>query len=178
MTLEYLHRRVSQIYNSDSEVYEDRLSIAAVLSSSGISPSVSLAIAQQLLPSGSSGKVFITGLRVSIVHPFTRNDCLWAVLEWREDNQTDVIGIFQVEVGEDADPGINGLVHYGYRGRNDRSSRRSWINTSIVWTVTSFGHLKWLFGAARHILGILELSVNDSFTLCCETEERMCSEEA
>ena len=178
MILQRLHCRVSQTYNPDSnDCNLDRSAIAALISSSGISPAVSLSIAQQLLTSRSSMNVNITGLRVSIMHPFTRDDYFWAVLEWTEDGHTDGLGIFQIDIEDDSDSGINGLMHYGYREKNHSTSGRRWVNTSISWTVTSLGQLKSLFGAARHILGILELPLTDSIILYCETEEPISSED-
>ena len=110
------------------------------------------------------------------MHTFTRNDCFWAVLEWTEDDHTDGLGIFHID-DDDPDSEINGLMHYGHRGKAHGKSDRCWVNTSISWTVTSLGQLKSLFGAARHILGILELPLQDSFTLYCETDVPICSEE-
>jgi hypothetical protein len=177
MILQRLHCRVSQTYNPDPNGGNlDRSVIASLISSTGISSAVSLSIAQQLSTSRSSMNANITGLRVSIMHPFARDDCFWAVLEWTEDGHIDGLGIFQVDIEDDSDSGINGLIHHGYREKA-HSSGRSWVNTLISWTVTSLGQLKSLFGAARHILGILELPFTDSIILYCETEEPIASED-
>lgn len=121
--------------------------------------------------------VNITGLRVSIMQPFTRDDYFWAVLEWTENGHIDGLGIFQIEIEDDSDSGINGLMHYGYREKIYSASGRCWFSTSISWTVTSLGRLKSLFGAACHILGILELPLTDSIILYCETKEPISSED-
>jgi len=106
-----------------------------------------------------------------------RDDRFWAVFEWRTGIDTDVLAIFQIDNADESNSEPNWLMHHHYDGRCTATSGRPWGCTSISWTVTSLGNLKSLFGAARHILGILEIPAGDSFTLYGEIESRIRSEE-
>jgi hypothetical protein len=110
------------------------------------------------------------------VHPLDPDDFFWVVLEWREGESTDVLAIFHIEDEDDSDL-CNSLLHYGFGGKSDESSARSWIRTSISWTVTGLGYLKTLFGAAQHILGILDMPVTDAMALYCESTPHDSSDE-
>jgi hypothetical protein len=175
MILERLHARVAQTYRPDFDAYIDQSAIVAISSSNGIAPGVSLSMAQQILQCYASSDADITGLRVSRVYSFTDNNRFWAVLEWRIGIDTDVLAIFQIDNTDDSDSASNWLMHHG-QGRNIKGTfDRRWVSTSVSWSVTSFGYLKSLFGAARHILGILELPARDSLT---QYDPQSCSEEA
>jgi hypothetical protein len=97
-------------------------------------------------------------------------------LEWRDANNTDVLVLLRIDENHEA--ANNRLMHHGYGGRNDENGGRSWEQTSISWTVSSFENLKALFGAARHLLGLLEVPVADALTLYCETSPSNYSREA
>lgn len=97
------------------------------------------------------------------------------ILEWIDANDTDVLVLLRMEENDKA--ASNRLMHHGYGGRND-NGRRSWAQTSIAWTVSTFENLKALFGAARHLLGLFELPVADALTLYCKTSPRNSSREA
>ena len=176
-TLERLHARVTQTYNPDLTAFMDRSVIVATISSNGILPKIAASIAHQILEHNGSIDAHITGLRVSRVVPFTSDDRFWAVLEWRTGNDIDVLALFQIENDDDSNSVLNCLMHHGYGGRRTASSGRVWSRTSISWTVASVGNLKSLFGAARHLLGILEIPVSDCFTLYFENEQQNHSEE-
>lgn len=147
----------------------DQASILAAISSGGILEDVAVPLAQYVLSHQRLTGASLTGLRSTIVHPFARDDCFWVALEWRENKITDVLAIFHIEDENDPDM-FNVLMHYGFQGdETNESTPRSWIRTAISWTVTGLGYLKTLFGAAQHVLGILELSVADALTLYSET---------
>lgn len=172
-----LHVQVSRTYNPQSGVCKDHSTIAMMISANGISYAVAHSIAQQFLSLHSSASSNITDLRVSRIQPLTRDDCFWVVLVWRENVYIDVLAIFHIDNENNPGPAYNWLMHHGYEGNSNKASDRNWISTSISWSVTSFGNLKLLFGAARHILGILELPDTDALTLYCGPEEGNGSEE-
>lgn len=175
MILERLHARVAQTYRPDFDACIDQSAIVAISSSNGIAPAASLSIAQQLLQCYASSKANMTGLRVSRVYSLTNDNRFWAVLEWRIGIDTDVLAIFQIDNTDNSNSASNWLMHHG-QGRNIKGTLgRRWVTTSVSWSVTSFGYLKSLFGAARHILGILELPAPDCLSLY---EPQNCSEEA
>lgn len=146
----------------------DKASILAAISSGGVLEDVAVSLTQYLTSHQRLTGSSLTGLRSTIVHPFARDDCFWVALEWREDKNTDVLAIFQIDNENDPDLS-NVLMHYGFGDETNQNTPRSWIKTAISWTVTGLGYLKTLFGAAQHVLGILELSVADAFTLYSET---------
>jgi len=176
-TLERLHARVAQTYEPDLAAGMDLSAVVAKISSSGIPPTLAVPIAHQILPLHLSSSAQITGLRVSKVVPFTRDDRFWAVFEWRVGIDIDLLAIFQIDNADESNSAPNWLMHHRYGGRSMATSGSRWASTSISWTVTSLGNLKSLFGAARHILGILEIPTGDSLTLYCEIEPCIRSEE-
>ena len=74
-------------------------------------------------------------------------------------------------------PGVcSWLVHYGAGILSDRTNEARWTNTSIAWGVTDMSHLKTLFGAVQHFLGILEWSPEVALNLYCSIEPTTCSQ--
>jgi len=155
----------------------DHPAIVAKISSNGIPPTIAVPIAHHILRLHLSSSANITGLRVSKVVSFTREDRFWAMFEWRMGIDIDVLAIFQIDNADNSISAPNWLMHHRYGGRCAATSGTSWVSTSVSWIVTSLGNLKSLFGAARHILGILELPAEDSFILYSEIERRIHSEE-
>lgn len=119
----------------------------------------------------------MTGLRVSSVAPLTSEDHFWTVFEWMVGMDTDVLAIFQIDNVDGAATAPNWLMHQGYRRGCTAASGTRWATTLISWTVTNLGYLKSLFGAARHILGILEIPARDSVVLISELEPGNWAEE-
>jgi hypothetical protein len=147
--------------------YTDQASLLAAIFSSGVPKNVAVSLAQWLLSHQQLTGISLTSLRSTVVHTFTRDECFWVALEWKEDKNTDVLAIFQID--DENDPDLsNVLMHYGFGDETNENTTRPWIRTAISWTVTGLGYLKTLFGAAQHVLGILELSVADASTLCSE----------
>jgi hypothetical protein len=146
----------------------DQASILAAISSGGVLEDVAIPLAQYLSLHQRATGTSLTGLRSTIVHPFARDDCFWVALEWIESKNTHVLAIFHIDNENDPDL-FNVLMHYGFGDETNENTPRSWIRTAISWTVTGLGYLKTLFGAAQHILGILELSVADALALYSET---------
>lgn len=110
----------------------------------------------------------IAALRAFMVYPFTGDDESWTVLEWRETNGTEAIGIFDVG-NQDEFESCSSLMHFraGTQGHPDGDHRtRTWL----VWNVTGMSILKMLFQVAQHVLGILRLPKEDSVSLYCVHE--------
>lgn len=110
------------------------------------------------------GPVEISGFRASIIYSFTNDDCAWPVVEWREQSGTEVLAICYVE--DDAEV-CSWLMHFG---AGEGSDGKTWAKTWISWSVRNMGHLKSLFGAARHLLGVLGWSVDDMLKLYCRQD--------
>ena len=154
----------------------DQTSTIAAISSSGVPEDIAISLSEYLSSHQRKTGASLTGLRSTIVHPFVQEDCFWVVLEWREGKDADVLAIFHIS---DNNPDLcNVLMHYGFGGESNENTPRSWIKTAISWTVTGLGYLKTLFGAAQHILGILELPVADALTLYPENPPSDNSDEA
>jgi hypothetical protein len=113
----------------------------------------------------------ITGLRATEVEPFTDEaPPLSPMVEWREGNDTDMLAFFKTL---DGDVPCSWLMHSGVGFRWPGPQR--WNQSSIAWGVTDLGHLKELFAAAQHILGLLQWSHRDLMKLCVENSSKDCS---
>ena len=107
----------------------------------------------------------ITRFRASVAYPFTSDDESWVILEWRENDGKEVMGIFDVD--EDYPDICNYILHIGV-GSKDGPTENRWNKTSLVWKVVDMSSLKSLFQAAQHVLGVLGLPESDAKTLYCE----------
>ena len=116
----------------------------------------------------------ITGFRASVAYPFTSDDESWVILEWRENDGKEVMGIFDVD--EDYPDICNYILHIGV-GSKDGPVENRWNQTSLVWKVVDMSSLKSLFQAAQHVLGVLELPQTDARTLYCENSDDCSTQE-
>lgn len=133
-------------------------------------------IAQAILVYQQTTNVQMKGFRSSAVYSFTNNKRSWPVVEWIEDNDTEVLAIFDVEAHV-AETGLcSWIMHHGMGIDKDKQSGR-WKKTSISWSVFSIDRLNTLFQAAQHLLGILEWSVIDTMVLYCQISSEDCSDE-
>ena len=148
----------------------DHSSITATITENGVPQTLAVTIAHEILRFHGPNNSPMTGLRVSSVAPLTSEDHFWAVFEWMVGIDTDVLAIFQIDNVDGSTTAPNWLMHQGYRRGCTATSGTRWTTTLISWTVTNLGYLKSLFGAARHILGILEIPSRDSVTLIGELE--------
>jgi hypothetical protein len=121
-----------------------------------------------------SKNVSIQAFRASVVYPLAEDDFSWPVLEWTEGDGTKVLAIFEVDA--DTEPPVcNWLMHQGIQGGRTDDSR--WMNASVMWRVTEIDCLRPLFGAARHLLGILDWTSADAHNLYCRGTLESCSDE-
>ena len=115
----------------------------------------------------------VTAFRASIVYSLTNETCAWPVIEWREGTDTEVMVIFLLD---DEGAVCSWLMHYGY-GTNASGEGRRWTSTSISWCVGEIVHLKSLFEAAQHLLGVLQWPPEDILNFYCKRNHDSSSEE-
>jgi hypothetical protein len=164
--LRQFHDRVSQT-RPISRPCSDPRDILTILHEEGLSHQLAIAITSFLLRSNSSHK---TNLRCSVVYPIGHDDLFWVIVEWKEDDNIDVITIFHIDDGNKPNF-ASWMMHRGY-------GDRPWRKTSISWSVINIEHLRILFEAAQHIMGILELPTADALRLYCDVGSSDCSREA
>jgi hypothetical protein len=115
----------------------------------------------------------ITGLRATEVEQFAEDAPPPSpMIEWREGKNRDMLAFFKTL---DGDVPCSWLMHAGVG--ICWQARRRWNQSSLAWGVTDLGHLKELFGAAQHILGLLQWSPRDLMKLCVENSPKDCSME-
>ena len=115
----------------------------------------------------------VTAFRASVVYSFTNETCSWPVIEWREGTDTETMAIFLLN---DEGTVCSWLMHYGY-GTNASEDGGRWRSTSISWCVGEIVHLKSLFEAAQHLLGILQWAPEDILNFYCNRDLGSGSEE-
>jgi hypothetical protein len=135
-----------------------------------------LAIAQTLWNYFETSHVHITAFRVSILYGFLNDDRSWPVVEWKEGNDKELIALFHFDDKCRRPKVCSWLVHYGAGIISDPTDETRWTETFIAWGVTNMSHLKILFGAAQHFLGILEWSPEVALNLYCAIEPTTCSQ--
>ena len=82
------------------------------------------------------------------------------MVEWLEGYDREVLAFFKTL---DGDVPCSWLMHHGVGLR--RSGPRRWDRSSLAWAVTDIGHLKELFEAVQHTLGLLQWSQMDLMKL-------------
>ena len=121
--------------------------------------------------------VHVTAFRVSILFAFLNDDRSWPVVEWKEGNDKELIALFHFDEKSRRPEVCSWLVHYGAGILSDPTDEARWTETSIAWGVTDMSHLKTLFGAVQHFLGILEWSPEVALNLYCAIEPTTCSQQ-
>jgi hypothetical protein len=167
---EALHYRTSRKPIPQTKVDFDTIFSAV---SEWTPPESASQIARSLQKHFADSNAHVTGFRASTVYGFNDDDLSWPVIEWKEDNDTDVIALFYPD--EETSTFCSWLLHYG-KGRTADGER--WKHTSISWCVAEMSHLKSLFRIAQHLLGILEWSMEDILTLYCKRDAGNCTDEA
>jgi hypothetical protein len=104
---------------------------------------------------------------VSILFGFANDDRSWPVVEWKEGDDKELFALFHFDDVNPRPEVGSWLVHYGAGITTDEDR---WSGTSIAWGVTDMSHLKTLFGAAQHFLGILECDPPVALNLYCGIE--------
>ena len=141
--------------------------------SSWVSESQARRILQTLEHRFQQNNAHVTAFRASVVYSFTNERCSFPVIEWREGMDTEVMAIFLLD---DQGTVCSWLMHYGY-GTNTSGDGGRWRSTSISWCVGEIMHLKSLFEAAQHLLGILQWKPEDILNFYCKRDLGSGSEE-
>ena len=118
----------------------------------------------------------MTAFRATVVYPLINNENSWPVVEWKEDEDTEVIAIFHIQNEPDGVDACSWLMHSANGVHTEENATSRWKRSSIEWSVRQLGHLKTLFGAAQHVMGILEWSVADALPLYCQSRPENCSD--
>jgi hypothetical protein len=109
--------------------------------SSQIQPELVQPIILWLLQYSQSEDRLITDWRASTIHSLASNESSWPVVLWTENN-TNVMAVFKVD---------NGVVGCLMHSQED----------SLSWQVADIDDLRILFGAAQHMLGVLQWTLQD-----------------
>lgn len=131
-------------------------------------------IAQSLLQYLQSRKVTVTGVRATVIYSLKNDDCAWTVTEWTEGDDRKGMAIFQFD---EKSALYSSLMHCGEGVVDNEDRVMRWERCSVTWRIGNISDLKRLFGAAQHILGMLEWSVVDILKLYCESNPAECSDQ-
>ena len=101
-------------------------------------------------------------LRATAVYMLNDDDNVWPVIEWIEIDGAARLVIFHFDELAGTEEG-SWLMHSGLSEDGD-----CWRTSQVVWNVADVEHLKILFRVVRHILGVLEWSVEDAIKLYCQ----------
>jgi hypothetical protein len=118
-----------------------------------------------------SGFRRVTGLRAAVVTLFN-DERRWPIVEWRENNDTEVLAIFKA-----MGPGrpYSCLMHYGEGIA--WVERKRWRRSTLTWEVSAIEDLGDLIVVAQHILGTLYWSDEDIVNLYLKDCPENCSNE-
>lgn len=129
-----------------------------------------LAIAKSLEKYFETFGVQATAFRVSILFAFHNDDRSWPIVEWKEGNDKEIIALYHFDDKSRYTGVCSWLMHYGTGISSDPTNEARWTEASIAWGITDISHLKTLFGAAHHFLGILKWSPEVALILYCAIE--------
>jgi hypothetical protein len=108
-----------------------------------------------------SAGAHITNLHATTFNFLPSQVIPWLVVEWTENDETDVLAIFKVE--------YNGLLshlrHYGTRSGCQVNGKR-WQRCFLQWLVHRIEYLKELFIALQHVVELLSGKEEDILKLC------------
>jgi len=117
---------------------------------------------------------YATAFRASIVYSLGNESCSWPVIEWREGTNTEVMAIFLLD---DEGTVCSWLMHRGSGANEPTDDGARWKSTCISWCVGDIKHLRSLFEAAQHLLGILQWKPEDILNFYCKRDLGAGSEE-
>jgi hypothetical protein len=173
--LETLHSQVARKELPPTSEGFDPLTIQEMISQ-WTTHEAAKSITQSLAVYQQTTNAHMTGFRASTVYSFTNNEHSWPVVEWKEDDDTEVLAIFDTEPHVVQTGLCSWLMHHGV-GINQGKEPRRWKKTSISWSVLCISRLKVLFRAAQRLLEILEWPVLDAMRLYCTSSSEDCSSE-
>ena len=106
----------------------------------------------------------MTGLRASIEASFTNEELTCPIVEWKENDGTDIIALFQFDEAFEPEE-CSWVMHLGVGRSNTTAEGALWQLSRIDWNVAKVSHLKTMFGIAHHILGVLQWPIADAYRL-------------
>ena len=133
--------------------------IRQIISSTYVSEETATLITHAILEDLQSRGTQMIALRATAVYMLNDDDNMWAVIEWIEIDGVARIVIFHFDELAGPEEG-SWLMHTGLSDDGD-----CWRTSQVAWNVADVEHLKILFRVVRHILGVLEWSVEDAMKL-------------
>jgi hypothetical protein len=106
----------------------------------------------------------MTALRAIPVYMLNDDEDSWPLIEWTESDGVASLAIFHFDADAEVEEG-SWLMHSAMP--NDHELDNGWRNSRIDWNVGDVEDLKILFRVALHILGVMNLPVEDARTLYC-----------
>ena len=104
----------------------------------------------------------MAALRATAVYMLDDDENVWPVVEWIEIGGAAQLAIFHFDELFELKE-ASWLMHSGWSSDGDR-----WQHSRVDWNVADVEHLKILFRVVRHMLGVLEWSVEDAMKLYCQ----------
>lgn len=104
----------------------------------------------------------ITRFRSSVVYALISPDIYCPVVEWIENDDTEVVMFFNIG----SPNAYSWLAHYGKLTGEKGKGR--WSETQVEFLAESMGYLKVLFEAAQHLTGVLAWDTKDIVRLYCK----------
>jgi len=112
----------------------------------------------------------LIAVRATAVCMLGDEESIWPVVEWIEHDGTARLAIFQFD---DETKQVSWIMHSGM----PTDDSNSWQQSRVDWNVASTEDLKILFRVTRHVLEVLEWSVEDAIKLYCQVPSETTSEE-
>ena len=106
----------------------------------------------------------ITRFRSSVVYALISHDIYCPVIEWIENDDTEVVAFFNVGSQNE----YSWLAHY--QKVTCEGGQRRFSKTYVKFCAEEMGYLKVLFEAAEHLSGVLAWDTNDILRLYCRLE--------
>jgi len=106
----------------------------------------------------------ITRFRSSAVYALISHDIYCPVIEWIENDDTEVVAFFNI--GSENE--YSWLAHY--QKVTCEGGQRRFSKTYVKFCAEEMGYLKVLFEAAEHLSGVLAWDTNDILRLYCRLE--------
>lgn len=112
-------------------------------------------------------------LRANMIYTLKTDGHAWPVVEWEEDDDTQVIVVFHFDDLENP-TSCSWLVH---TGKLYSQATKRWMKSAVEWNIADLGHLKTLFVVAEHTLGVMQWEFADALRLYCHSYPEESSKE-
>ena len=165
-----LHARLSMCLIQPSTVDHDSIySAIAHWTTDEAAAVVSRCLEAHFKTTGSQVNAF----RASVVFWFGTDEIFWPVIEWTEECGFEGLALFYLD--QSAPDVCSYMMHRAQKGESDKNI---WSRESISWLIFDIYHLKSLFHAAKHLLGILNWDPRDVVKFYGQAKDNgLCDEE-